>query len=276
MSLGIMIKGSEGMVLAADSRVTLLNQVATPQTGQVVVIPATFDNATKVLKVADQDYVGAVTYGLGAFMTVNGPRTMQSFIPEFEERLKKEKVKRLPVGDFAKRLSDFFLEQWNTLVRRGPNPGEEINFLVGGFDEGAAYGRGFLFAIPTNPNPMEQNAGPGQFGITWGGQHDAVFRLLYGYDAGVLEFLRTEFSLSQDQLLALNNKMQPLFVAGIPYQFLPLQDSVDLAIFLIRNTIDFQKFRTNVVRGVGGPVEVAIVTRDGGFRFVSQRKIAAS
>ena len=276
MSLGIMIKGSEGMVLAADSRVTLLNQVATPQAGQVVVIPATFDNATKVLKVADQDYVGAVTYGLGAFMTVNGPRTMQSFIPEFEERLKKEKVKRLPVGDFAKRLSDFFLEQWNTLVRRGPNPGEEINFLVGGFDEGAAYGRGFLFAIPTNPNPMEQNAGPGQFGITWGGQHDAVFRLLYGYDAGVLEFLRTEFSLSQDQVLALNNKMQPLFVAGIPYQFLPLQDSVDLAIFLIRNTIDFQKFRTNVVRGVGGPVEVAIVTRDGGFRFVSQRKIAAS
>src|SRR5579884_303736 len=178
MSLGIMIKGSEGIVLAADSRVTLLNQVATPQAGQVLVIPATFDNATKVLKVAEQDYVGAVTYGLGAFMTENGPRTMQSFIPEFEERLKKDKVKRLTVGDFAKRLSDFFLEQWNALVKRGPNPGEEINFLIGGFDEGAAYGRGFLFVIPTNPSPVEQNPGPGQFGITWGGQHDAVFRLL--------------------------------------------------------------------------------------------------
>lgn len=276
MSLGIMIKGSEGIVLAADSRVTLLNQVATPQAGQVLVIPATFDNATKVLKVAEQDYVGAVTYGLGAFMTENGPRTMQSFIPEFEERLKKDKVKRLTVGDFAKRLSDFFLEQWNALVKRGPNPGEEINFLIGGFDEGAAYGRGFLFVIPTNPSPVEQNPGPGQFGITWGGQHDAVFRLLYGYDTGVLEFLRTEFNLEPAKLAELNQKMQPLFAAGIPYQFLPLQDCVDLAIFLIKNTIDFQKFRTNVVRGVGGPVEVAIVTRDGGFRFVSQRKIAAS
>jgi hypothetical protein len=271
-----MIKGSEGIVLAADSRVTLLNQVATPQAGQVLVIPATFDNATKVLKVAEQDYVGAVTYGLGAFMTENGPRTMQSFIPEFEERLKKDKVKRLTVGDFAKRLSDFFLEQWNALVKRGPNPGEEINFLIGGFDEGAAYGRGFLFVIPTNPSPVEQNPGPGQFGITWGGQHDAVFRLLYGYDTGVLEFLRTEFNLEPAKLAELNQKMQPLFAAGIPYQFLPLQDCVDLAIFLIKNTIDFQKFRTNVVRGVGGPVEVAIVTRDGGFRFVSQRKIAAS
>jgi hypothetical protein len=31
-----------------------------------------------------------------------------------------------------------------------------------------------------------------------------------------------------------------------------------------------------VVRGVGGQVEVATMTRDGGFKFVSQRKISVS
>jgi hypothetical protein len=67
--------------------------------------------------------------------------------------------------------------------------------------------------------------------------------------------------------------MEPRFAAGIPFQFLPLQDCVDLAVFLIQSTISFQKYRTTVVRGVGGPVEVATVTRDG-FKFVSQKSIS--
>jgi len=63
MSLGIMIKGPEGIVLAADSRITLLNQLpnkANPN--QMMVIPSTFDNATKLLRVSGHNYVGVVTY----------------------------------------------------------------------------------------------------------------------------------------------------------------------------------------------------------------------
>jgi hypothetical protein len=41
---------------------------------------------------------------------------------------------------------------------------------------------------------------------------------------------------------------------------------------LIQDTINFQKFRTTVVRGVGGSVDVATVTRDKGFEFLSRRK----
>jgi len=277
VSLGIMIKGSEGMVLAADSRVTLFNpvNVGTPNVTQTIVIPATFDNATKILKVAEQEYVGAVTYGLGAFFTTHGPRTMQSFLPEFEETLKRDKTKRLSVSDFANRMSSFYLERWNAVVNRPPNLGEEITFLVAGYDEGAAYGRGFSFAIPNQPAPLELNAAPGAFGITWGGQHDLAFRILYGFDPGVLDFLRAEFNLQPLQLEQLKAKMEARFAAGIPYQFLPLQDCVDLAVFLIEDTIRFQQYRTSVVRGVGGPVEVATVTRDGKFQFISRKQVVA-
>jgi hypothetical protein len=280
MSLGIMIKGSEGVVLAADSRVTLLTQMqpqpapnapANAPLPPSIVIPATFDNATKVLKVNGQSHVGAVTYGIGAIMTANGPRTMRSFIPEFEQELEEANVGRLSVSDFANRLSEFFMGQWNQHVNHPVNPGEEINFLVGGYDEGAPYGRAFSFVVPTQVVPLEQNPGPGQFGITWGGQHDLVFRLLYGFDMELLEFVRANLNLTPQQLATLKQQMEPKFAAGIPYQFLSLQDSVDLAIFLIQSTISFQKFRTTVVRGVGGPVEVATITRDG-FKFVSQKK----
>lgn len=282
MSLGIMIKGSEGIVLAADSRVTLFHQVPQQVAPNMpanmpiptVIIPANFDNATKVLTVKGQTHVGAVTYGLGAFMTANGPRTMQSFIPEFEQELDTAGIGRLSVSDFATRLSAFFVQRWNTHVNRPPNPGEEINFLVGGYDEVGPYGKGFLFVVPTQAVPVEQNAGPGQFGITWGGQHDLVYRLLYGFDVELPEFIRGNLNLTPEQLTALKQQMEPRFAAGIPFQFLPLQDSVDLAIFLIQSTISFQKFRTTVVRGVGGPVEVATVTR-AGFKFVSQKTISS-
>jgi hypothetical protein len=273
MSLGIAIKGSEGVVLAADSRVTLFNQMPNPQMpNQVIVLPANFDNATKVLTVSGQRRVGAVTYGLGAFITPNGPRTMHSFIPEFEEELKRNNVPDdLPTQGFATRLSNFFAAQWNTLVNRPANPGEEINFLVGGFDQGEAYGKVFLSQIPTSPVPIEQNAGPGQFGISWGGQHDLMFRLLYGFDVELPAFLQTTLNLPAPQFAGLRQQMEQRFMAGIPYQFLPLQDCVELAIFLIQNTITFQKYRATTVRGVGGPVVVATVTRAKGFQFYTQR-----
>jgi|ERR1017187_1471079 hypothetical protein len=275
MSLGIMIKGSEGIVLAADSRVTLFNQLPPNPSmpNQTILVPANFDNATKLLTVGGQTSVGAVTYGFGAFLTGDGPRTMHSFMPEFEEELKTQRVKgRLPVADFAKRLSDFFLGQWNRLINRPASPGEEINFLVGGYDDGAAYGRGFQFQIPNQPVPIEQNAGAGQFGITWGGQSEVVFRLLYGFDAGLPQLIETSLNLSREQSDTLKQGLQG-FAPPIPYPFLPLPDCVNLAVFLIKSTIRFQTF-TTTVRGVGGPVEVATVTRSGGLRSVSRERVA--
>jgi hypothetical protein len=271
MSLGVMIKGSEGIVLAADSRVTLFNQF-TPNPAipnQAFLVPATFDNATKLLTVNGQDFVGAVTYGLGAFMTADGPRTMHSFIPEFEKTLYEENVRRLSVLDFATRLSDFFLGQWNTLISRPANPVEEIYFLVGGYDEHAAYGRGFQFQIPNSPTPTEQNAGAGQFGITWGGQSGVVFRLLYGFDAELPQVVQETLKLSTEQGTELVSALQR-FAPAIPYQFLPLPDCVNLAVFLIKSTIKFQTI-TTTLRGVGGPVEAATVTRLAGLRRIRHR-----
>ena len=79
MSLGIVIKGPEGIVLAADSRVTL---TATRPGNPPMEI--NFDNATKLLTFGDtHKYVAAVTYG----SAVIGLRTAHSFIPELQGAL---------------------------------------------------------------------------------------------------------------------------------------------------------------------------------------------
>ena len=101
MSLGIIIKAPEGMVLAAESRVTLGAQMMTPAGPQPLTV--NFDNATKLFAFnKPNEYIGAVTYGTATI----GVRTAQSFIPEFESSL--DPSVRLTVEDLSKKMSDFF------------------------------------------------------------------------------------------------------------------------------------------------------------------------
>jgi len=259
LSIGIVIKGPEGLVLAADSRVTL--QAPGPG-GQVVMV--NYDNAHKVLSFpTPHNYVGAVTYGLGGI----GLRSAYSFIPEFWDELPPS---RLPVGEFAKKLSDFFLRQWRAAMPpdyKGPS----ITFVVAGFDEKEPYGRVYLIEIPTAPDPIEQYASAGIFGVTWGGQREIVDRLMRGYDERVVEAATTVLNLNQAQADQLRQALDPLAMQ-VPIQFLPLQDCIDLAVFFIRTTIEAQRLTVGI-RGCGGAIDIATITRLEGLSFIQSKQI---
>lgn len=259
MSIGIVIKGPEGLVLAAESRITLAAQRREGQT-----IPVSFDNAWKVLKFASPNsFVGVVTYGLGGI----GLRSAYSFVPEFESGLPEN---RLTVADFAQKFSDFFLQQWQSTMPSDYS-GPPMTFVVAGFNETEPYGRVYLTVIPNAPNPVEQHSGPGQFGITWGGQREMVDRLLRGYDERTIHIARNTLHLEETQINQLREALRPLQMQ-IPIQFLPLQDCIDLAIFFVRTTIEAQKLTVGV-RGCGGPIDIATITRLEGLKFVQEKHI---
>lgn len=249
-------------MLAADSRVTLMAQHAETN----VASPAYYDNATKLLKVSGQDYVGAVTYGAGALGGAQ-PRTAQSYIPEFEQELGQE---RLSVEDFAAKLGEFFLRQWQATMPPNTPPNEAMVFLVGGYDEDSTYGRVFQVVVPNDPTPTEYN--PNDFGITWGGQMETVGRLMNGVDPQFDALLNQHVHLNAAQTANLRQKVLAPLVVPIPYQFLPLQDCVDLSIFLIKTTATLQKWMLGV-RGVGGAVDVATITRIEGFKPIQEKEI---
>jgi len=249
-------------VLAADSRVTLEAQRQGAPT-----LLVNFDNATKLLSFSKPDgphrYVGTVTYGQAAI----GLRTANSFVPEFEEGLPRG---RLKIEDFAKRLSDFFMKQWQAGMP-ADYAGPSMTFVVGGFNEGEPYGRVYLIEIPNSLSPTEQHGKPGEFGITWGGQREFVDRLLRGYDPRLPELVKNALHLEPAQMSEVMNALQPLQMST-PVQMLALQDCVNLAIFFIHTTIEAQELSVGV-RGVGGEIDVATVTRRDGLQFVQQKKI---
>jgi hypothetical protein len=262
VSLGIVIKGPEGVVLAADSRVTLEAKRA-DGAGFVV----NFDNATKLLSFsAPHNYVGAVTYGAAV---IDG-RTAHSFIPEFELSLPKARVS---VEEYAKLLSAFYFARWKDAIP-ADYKGASMTFAVGGYSLDAAYGSAFMFDIPHRPDPVQRNPGPKDFGMTWGGQLEIVSRIIHGYDPVVPALIKETLKPDDTQMKALQEAIRSRTEFRIPYQVLPLQDCVDLAVFMIRTTITAQALAVGI-RGVGGPIDVATVTRTSGLEYIQRKRICA-
>ena len=160
MSLVVAVKGTEGVVLAADSRVTLTSQTGWP-------IP--YDNATKLLTLrVPHSWVGALTYGNATI----GGRTPHSLMPEFELTLS---IDRLTTLEYANALSAFFLSHWNA---SGQDPASGMtHFYVGGYSPQQPHGEIYYFAIPHYPAPVERSSN--DFGMSWGGQNEIVNRIIF-------------------------------------------------------------------------------------------------
>jgi hypothetical protein len=216
-----------------------------------------------MLRVKGQDYVAAVTYGQGALGQVE-PRTAHSFLPEFESELMGEA--RLSVRDFATQLGVFFKQQWDAASM--PAGADPMVFLVGGFDAGAIYGSVFELSVPNSITPAEKPP----FGVVWGGQIETASRLLNGYDHTMFGRVKAALSLDDAAATNLEATIGPQLAMSIPYQFLPLQDCVDLAILLVSTTARLQNFYVGI-RGVGGAIDVATITRTEGFTAIQEKQI---
>ncbi len=261
MSLGVVVKGPEGVVLAVDTRVTI-NAHSPNLPGPLLV---NFDNATKLLTFGEpHEFVGAVTYGDATI----GTRTAHSFLTELEPTLGET---RLTVSEYAKRISDFFLARWNEAGMPNEMPTGGMEFIIGGYNENEPYGEVCLFNVPRTPDPQPRNEGT-NFGMTWGGQLEIASRLIHGFDPRLIPLIGDQLKIPQSKMEGVQKKLVPHLEYSIPYALLPLQDCVDLATFLIRTTITAQSFAI-AVRGVGGSIDVVAITRTQGVKWIQQKDL---
>ena len=265
MTLAVVFKGPEGIALAADSRATL---TATLSNGQQTT--SYYDNATKMLSIQGQEYVGIVTYGMAAIGTTE-PRMPNGFMPEFEAELAAKHADRATVAEVARELGSFFTQQWQKAGMPAPRDDyPPMFFLVAGFNLGEAYGRVYRVSVPDAPDPDEQQVGA--FGLTWGGQQEFVNRMLHGADFRAADIAKDELKLTDAQADSLKKRLQKDLGLPIPWAFLPLQDGVDISAFFVNMTSAIQTWTVGI-RGVGGAVDVATITRTEGFRAIKKKSI---
>jgi len=148
----------------------------------------------------------------------------------------------------------------------GPN----MTFVVAGYDDGEPYGRGYLVEVPRVPAQTLQGEGD-EFGITWRGQREFVDRLLRGFDPRLPDTVADALQLTDEQKEQMAASLEPLSMQ-VPLQAMALQDCIDLAIFFVRTTIAAQTLSVGI-RGCGGFVHVATITRREGLRFIQRETL---
>lgn len=252
MSLAIGVAVREGIVLAADSRATYPNPKDWPRIGS--------DHMQKVCRINDR--IAVATCG----WAVVNYKNIHTHVADFARSITADQT----VEDVLPAFLDYFQQQYEIHINAGierpvPDGHMAIGFIVAGYDA-SGVGRLYYCAIPGKR--CAESASTANPGAVWQGQIEIVARLIKGVD----------HRLDRSGLDAETRKKLEGLELLISFIRMTPQDAIDFAIFLIRTTIDAQRFSDGIFMapgafpGVGGAIDVALVT-PGSFQWIQQKAI---
>ena len=146
-----------------------------------------------------------------------------------------------------------------------------IGMIVAGFSTGGQHAQEFQIEMDgtgcAEPALLRQGA---DCGMTIGGQPETILRLVSGVDPKLPEVLHQGLGIPRSQVVQAASIIQQHLELPVVQDAMPFQDALDLGEFLVDATIKMTRFMPGAPT-VGGPVEVAGITKHEGFKWV-QRK----
>jgi hypothetical protein len=271
MSIGILINIHDGIVLAADSASTL-TMMGVPNQRPGPIVLNVYNNANKIANLYKGEPIGCVAFGSGSI----GSASISTLLKDFRKRLTNGEEKEFDrltytMEDVAKLLLKFLAARIADLLPTEPKP--TLGIMLGGYSKGKSLGQGWELRIengePKDPKLIRPE---GEVGINWGGELESIHRLILGFSPGLLPTLATSIQPppSPDQLAQLNTTLTSALQAPVAFAPMPIQDAIDLAEWLVYTATMFARFIPGFA-SVGGPTEVAAITKHEGFKWI-QRK----
>lgn len=240
----------DGIVLGADSRMTLSDgqrhRIASDSTDKLFELDGRF---------------GVATYGI-AFV---GQRTINGLMDEFIAGVNEGDCP--DVETFANALGSFFHGRFEAQFGESDEQGWHLGFVVAGYDE-SGIGHVWEVGVP-GPAVLSTSINSADLGVLWRGQTDSIARLIKGVDLTSLQ-----------QATEVDDELSDA-LARLEYILLhpsTLQDAADMVSFLVRTTIDMQRFSDGtgqfpgLVPGCGGQTQLLAVTRSG-VEWISKRPL---
>ena len=302
MTLVISTMTSSGIVLTADSRQTYRNQAGAIRIGS--------DSAMKLFKLTDS--CGVAISGRAFLSEKDQPAKDVGFfinrfaetekldglkIKEIAEKLNKnlgnvfvikeidslkkqveEEIKKLGGTELTFSANDGNLLPYSYKDKDGntiSNTGwiETINMIVAGIDDDKV-GRAYSILVPkgiTNEKDTQQ------CGAMWVGQTDVLARIVKGYapEIGNIDFVKDALSKDKDGISGQLNKLEYV----INWATITVQDAIDFCVLMTRTTESIQRFSDGTflapggITGVGGEIDIAVITPEKGFAWLKKKKL---
>lgn len=251
------VKVHDGIVLGADSMTQIWGTDAKGNSGLV----KAYDHAQKLFQVRDLP-VGVMTYGIGNI----GPRSIGSFIAEMS---RVHVTGPLAPQEVAKKLADILsAAHKQAFGKLKPEQQPLLGVLLGGYSATSPLAEEWEFQLPAIPVPQPVRP-PDQFGAAWRGVALPFNRLFMGFDPSIPQEL-AQAGLKQNVV----DQVLKKFTTPVQFDGMPVQEAVDFAAFIVETTTNYAKFWVGAA-SCGGPMWIAAITRDGGFRWIKRHELQA-
>jgi hypothetical protein len=276
MTIALIIKVHDGLVLASDSATTLtmLQPDGTETFGNI------YNNANKVFNLHKGLPVGAMTWGLGNV----GPASIATLSKDLRTRFEganaafaawKLENDTYSLTGVAERAREFLYgEKYKAMEDAAVASGgaaSPLGFLVAGYSAGADLPEAYVMGLGSGGLPTLDEVVPGEAGASWWGQPEAIARILSGLSVATPDALvNLGIGLSIEQESQIAEGLKPQLNPQMVTPAMPIQDAVDLAEFLVHATIQFVRFSPGEPT-VGGPIEIATITKHEGYKWVRRK-----
>lgn len=268
MSIAILVSVHDGIVLASDSASSVM--LTDPQGRRGVV--TVYNNANKICNLVKGKPIGCIAFGSGSI----GNASVATLLKDFRRKLTEEPravgfdPQQYTIEQVAQSLGDFLAAECRRAWPEGPKP--FVGLFLAGYSSGENLGEAWAVKIvdgvAESPAILRKKE---EVGINWGGEGEAIHRLVLGFSERLPEVLRQAMNLTDPAqqrpvLATLRSALQ----APIVFSPMPIQDAIDLAEFLVHVAEAFSRF-TPGAPTVGGPIEIAAITKHEHFKWIKRK-----
>lgn len=270
MSVVVVVKVSEGLVLASDSATSLIGEREDPQGNKQRGIVKVYNNARKLLQIGDFP-IGLLTWGHGYI----GMRTVESLVREWEHKngwssqddYDDNHDEPISVEKCAKGIIEH-LDKTIEAEKEGDVP--NLGLIIAGYSKGEFFPETYRFIFSQDSelvNLRPDVDGKPNFGANWYGTTDPIIRFHHGRDDALIKLLSEKYEIAEEEL---RETIKPLEYK-IPFAVMPLQDAIEYANFMIELVIGKYKYVIGPELS-GGEVDIVAITKHE-FNWISQKSL---
>lgn len=307
MSLAINVTTAEGLVLSADSRQSYRNQKGqarigsdsaskvfklSSRVGATTTGPAflpegqVLKNVSKFIDDFKREHeleklsVKKIAEKLGRFFDKKYSYREQVENPpaNLKQDLERQGLKILEMSPKEK-FVEFKFQDMSGNTGTGRWAPDQLSLIVAGYNQDGSHGV-YIVYVPGDIEEKRDSKVKGkEYGASWTGQIDVVARIVLGRDPRIMDQLAIKGlvkpNVDKSKVKEFTNSLEYVISWGT----MTLQDAIDFASLMIETTSAIQRFSDGVamnpgdIPGVGGPIDVAVITPDKGFVWASKKAL---
>jgi len=266
MTIVVSVRVNDGLVMAADSATTFSDQA-----GSAVKV---YNSANKLFNLVKVWPIGAMTYGSGSIGAASIETLSKDLRVQLDPATGRDPAivldpQTYTVRQVAERARDFLFTRYQAASPDGV-PGFHMGYRVCGYSAGAtlpeAWEVGISGAETFGPTSLYADDA---FGPRWAGETEALDRLVLGTGSRLADALH-QGGLDEANATVIHHDLATRLYVQLYLPAMPIQDAIDLARFLAETAAKFTLFSLRAAT-VGGPIEVAAITKHEGFKWINRK-----